>query len=272
MPPTPAVPVLMYHSVADEIADSFRDFTVTAARFREHLAALRDAGWRTISLTQAAGRLHRQPAEDQARVVALTFDDGYADFYSHALPALAAEQARATLFVPTAHVGRRAGWLRGPDAERPLLDWPALADVAATGVEIGSHGHHHAPLDVGGHDDIHQDLAMSRHILEDRLATAVTALAYPYGYQTGKSRRAARRAGYHAACTVVGLPATSGDPVLALPRIAVTQDMTGADVVAALACPPRLRRPWRKGKQHLWHAARKTGLMAPHALGRGPRP
>lgn len=271
MHPTPAVPVLMYHSIADEIADSFRDFTVTASRFREHLAALRETGWQTISITQAAGRLHRQPPDDQARVVALTFDDAYADFYTHALPALAAEHAQATLFVPTAHVGRRAGWLSGPDSYRPLLDWAALTDVAATGVEIGSHGHHHAPLDVGGRDDIHHDLSVSRCILEDRLATAVTALAYPYGYQTVKSRRAARRAGYHAACTVSGLPATAEDSVLALPRIAVTENMTGADVVAALERPPRLRRPWRKGKQHFWHAARKTGLMAPHALGRLPR-
>jgi len=174
--------------------------------------------------------------------------------------------------VPTAHVGRRAGWLAGSDADRPLLTWAALADVHNTGVEIGSHGHQHAALDLGPPGRIEQDLLTSRRMLEDRLGAAVTTLAYPYGHQTGKTRRAALRAGYDNACTVTGLAATSGDPALAMPRLAITQDVDGTALTARLAAPtPPWQRRWAIGKQHLWNAARKTGRIGPHGLDRPPR-
>jgi peptidoglycan/xylan/chitin deacetylase (PgdA/CDA1 family) len=256
--------MLMYHSVAGRMTDSFRDFTVTADRLAEHLAALRDGGWQTITMSDAVAQLRRPDYHPCRKLVALTFDDAYADFATHAMPALSAARAKATLFVPTAHVGRRAGWLPGDDATRPLLGWSDLADAGGAGVEIGSHGHEHAPLDLGRPGGIYSDLRRSRLILEDRLGTAITTLAYPYGYQTGKTRHAARDAGFDAACTVVGLPATAGDRQLALPRLAATHDMRGDDLLALLTRRPRpAQRRLRRGKQHLWYAARKTRLIAP---------
>ncbi|NMO52873.1 polysaccharide deacetylase family protein [Actinoplanes sp. TBRC 11911] len=256
----------MYHSVAGRMTDGFRDFTVTADRLAEHLAALRDGGWQTITLSEAAAQLRRPDHDQRRRLVALTFDDAYADFATHAMPALAAARAKATLFVPTAHVGRRAGWLPGNEAARPLLGWSDLADAGGAGVEIGSHGHEHAPLDLGRPDGIYEDLRRSRLILEDQLGRAITTLAYPYGYQTGKTRHAARDAGFHTACAVVGLPATATDGQLALPRLAVTQDMRGDDLLALLTRRPRpAQRRLRRGKQHLWYAARKTRLIAPRS-------
>jgi peptidoglycan/xylan/chitin deacetylase (PgdA/CDA1 family) len=265
----------MYHSVADETTDEFREFTVTPARFAEHLAALRAAGWRTVSFTEAAARL-RRPARYpiQAagvmgeRAVAITVDDGLADFHSHALPALAAERAAATLFVPTAHVGRTAGWLAGPDSARRLLDWSGLAEVVAAGVEIGSHGHRHRPLDVGATDDLYDDLARSRGMLEDRLGVGVTAVAFPFGYQTAKTRRAACRAGYRSACAVIELPATRRDHLMALPRLTARQELTGADLVRAIERRyASWERTWRHGKQQVWEVARRTGLVGPKLVG-----
>jgi peptidoglycan/xylan/chitin deacetylase (PgdA/CDA1 family) len=218
-------------------------------------------------MTQATRELERPEPAHHRRLVAVTFDDAYADFYTHAMPALMATGAQATLFVPTAHVERTARWLPSGESHRPLLGWTAISDITATGVEIGSHGHQHAPLDLGSPDAIHDDLRVSRLMLEDKLARNITTLAYPYGYQTAKTRRAARRAGYHAACTVIGLSAETGDSRLALPRIAVTEDLTGPDLVALLDRQPRRgERPFRIGKQRLWHAARKTRLIGPLGL------
>jgi peptidoglycan/xylan/chitin deacetylase (PgdA/CDA1 family) len=268
MGPT-SIPVLTYHSVAYVTTASFRQFTVTPSRFAEHLAALRTAGWRTVTFTEAVAMLRgpssagedRPPAD---RVVAVTVDDGLADFHTHALPLLAAERAAATLFVPTAHVGRTAGWLTGRDSRRRLLDWQALAELRSAGVEVGSHGHRHAPLDVGPAADIYEDLVRSRMLLEDRLGTAVTALAFPFGYQTATTRMAAQRAGFQAACAVIGLPATEHDHVLALPRLVVTQDMSGPDLLRTVERRYRpWERAWRQGKQQIWEVARRSGWVGP---------
>ncbi len=256
----------MYHSIGDRITDGFRDFTVTAARLREQLAALRDAGWQTITFTEAVARLHQPQSAPRERVVALTFDDAYADFYTHAMPALASAGAKSTLFVPTAHVGRRARWLPGEEGGRRLLDWSDLVEVGGAGVEIGAHGHQHAALDLGSAYGIYQDLRRSRLTLEDQLGVPVSTLAYPYGYQTAKTRNAARDAGYLAACAVIGLPATAQDPQLALPRIAVTEDIRGEDLLDLLTHRSRsAHRLLCRGKQSLWCAARKTRLVAPAA-------
>nr|WP_296069314.1 polysaccharide deacetylase family protein [uncultured Actinoplanes sp.] len=272
MPPPLRIPVLMYHSIAARMTSTFREYTVTTARLREHLAALHAGGWQTLTFSEAVARLRDPARAGHGRpAVALTFDDGFADFLD-ALEILREHRASATLYVPTAHVGRRAGWLTGSDADRPLLTWAALTDIQDTGVEIGSHGHQHAALDLGPPDRIEQDLLTSRLMLEDRLGVPVTTLAYPYGHHTGKTRRAALRAGYGNACTVTGLAATSGDPVLAMPRLAVTQDLDGAALTAQLAArTPPWQRPWAIGKQHLWNAARKIGRIGPQGLDRSPR-
>jgi peptidoglycan/xylan/chitin deacetylase (PgdA/CDA1 family) len=252
----------MYHSVNNATTKGFAQFTVTPTRFREHLAALRAAGWTTVTFAEAADRLRAgRPAE---RLVAVTIDDGLADFHEHALPILESSGTAATLFVPTAHIGGVAGWLTGEDANRPLLGWPQLREVVSTGIEIGSHGHRHIPVDVGPHAEMLDEFTRSRAILEDRLGISVTTLAYPFGYQSPATRRMAMKAGYVAACAVVGMPARGGDPHAALPRIAMTQDMDGQ---ALLHCISRsysaMERRWKYGKQVVWELARRTGRVGP---------
>lgn len=259
----PTVPILMYHSVNTTVSGSFGAYTVTPTRLAEHLDALREAGWQSVTVTEAAQGL-TQPESAPKRMVALTFDDGFADFASDALPALHARQARATLYVPTAYVGQTARWLDEADANRRMLSWAALADVRSSGVEIGSHGHTHSPLDVARHTAIVEDLTRSRGLLEDHLSVSVSSLAYPYGYQGRRARQAAAIVGFRTACAVIGLPATTRDHRFALPRLAVRQQMTGPDLVHAVERQYHAaERNWRVLKQHVWGVARRARLVGP---------
>src|SRR5689334_7595099 len=102
--------VLMYHSVSPAPAErGFRRYRVAPGLLDEQLSALAGAGLRGVSLSELLeqARLGR----DVRRLVALTFDDAFADFAEHALPLLVRHRVQATLYVPTAHVGRDAGWL-----------------------------------------------------------------------------------------------------------------------------------------------------------------
>ena len=64
--------------------------------------------------------------------VVLTFDDGFADFASGALPALVERGWPATLYVTTGAIGSTTTWL--PE-NRPMLSWSALDEIVAEGVE-----------------------------------------------------------------------------------------------------------------------------------------
>jgi peptidoglycan/xylan/chitin deacetylase (PgdA/CDA1 family) len=258
---TTTVPVLMYHSVAPTTTDTFGEFTVTPTRFAEQLDALCDDGWRPVTFATAAAMLRgEQPAV--AKAVAITVDDGLADFHTYALPVLAARAAAATLFVPSAFVGDTARWLPGADGDRPLLTWSALAEVAASGVEIGSHGHRHVPFDIGSANVMFDEAARSRAVLQDRLGIDITGLAFPYGYQSRQGRAAVTAAGYTAACSVIGLTATGHDHRYALPRLAMLQEHDPASLLRLVSRPyTSLERRLSRGKQHLWTAARRTGMV-----------
>src|SRR5205085_448269 len=74
-----------------------------------------------------------------AHPVVLTFDDGYRDFSTTALPVLEADGLTATVFVVSGFVGR-PGYMTAAD----------VAAAAAAGMTIGAHTVHHVALRVLG--------------------------------------------------------------------------------------------------------------------------
>ena len=138
------VPILTYHS----IDSSGSVLSIAPADFREHVRLLADHGYtgirfdRLIDAFEGRGALPPNP-------VVITFDDAYANFREHALPALSAAGFSATVFTIAGLVGKAGDWPgMGPAIPRlPLLDWPALREVAGSGFEIGSHAYTHCHLD-----------------------------------------------------------------------------------------------------------------------------
>lgn len=246
------LPVLMYHAVGSPMPSALTDLTVDPSLLTEHLAALTDDGWALLGLTEAlaahaAGR----------RVVGLTFDDGYRDFEG-AVPVLAAAGARATLYVPTRAIGHTASWLPGAAGELPLLDVAGLVAVADAGVEVGSHGAVHVPMDVLPGAEAGRHLTESRRVLADLVGQPVASFCYPHGYHSAALRRRVAAAGYANACAI-GHRLDRGDDALAVQRLMATPDHTGADLQRLVADGSS---PWRPALKRAatpaWRLARRT--------------
>ena len=188
------VPVLMYHSIATGATRKFRRFAVDPAEFAAQMEYLAAAGYRTVTAAELAGRGPGGPVP--ARLVVLTFDDAYTDFYSAALPVLREHGFRATLYVPTAYVGATTRFnVSVGEENRAVLSWQALADVAAEGIEVAAHSHSHPQLDRVPAGIVSDEVRRCRSLLEDKLGIAVDGFAYPFGFWNGAARRAVAAAG-----------------------------------------------------------------------------
>jgi peptidoglycan/xylan/chitin deacetylase (PgdA/CDA1 family) len=250
----------MYHSVS-AIPGPMRVLAVPPRRLTEHLTALTDAGYRLVGLSEA---LDLVDAESDEKVLAVTFDDGYRDFLTSAVPALEKAGARATLYASVGHLGGSAGWLGrwAPDFG-PMLSWPELDEVAAAGVEIGNHSLIHHPLDVLPGRQLRHEIVAARDQLEQRLQHPIRSFAYPHGYHGRRVRGVVAWAGHDNATEVGRRLHTPTEPRFAVPRLQPTPDHTGADVVAMCArgeagLIPRLKRVAQPG----WRIARRIARTA----------
>jgi peptidoglycan/xylan/chitin deacetylase (PgdA/CDA1 family) len=263
-PRQPTVAVLCYHSVAARTSPRFADLSVEPSLFGEQIAALQDVGLDVIPFADVPDAL-----ASRRRAVAITIDDGLADAADNACPALAAHGMTATLFVPTGYVGARSGWLRGADAERPMLSWETIASLADQGFELGSHGQMHLAADVNAGELVQRDARASRLELEDHIGRPVSSFAYPFGYHSHAARRAVRAAGYRQACAVGELPARAHDDRWALPRMQIRSHTTPEDVVEiATWTPSPVSQVWARSKQRVWQIGRRFSAWGPAEAGR----
>ncbi|MEV5433853.1 polysaccharide deacetylase family protein [Streptomyces sp. NPDC052701] len=220
--PAPAAPprgsgpppwVAMYHSVGDCSQDPYR-VTVSPRRLDRQLGWLRRRGLRGVGVRELLAARARGAGQG---LVGLTFDDGYADFLTHALPLLRRHGCGATLFVLPGRLGGDNAWdPLGP--RKPLLSAEGIRRAAAEGVEIGSHGLTHVDLTRADDALLRAEVSDSKELLSGMIGAPVSGFCYPYGKVDRRVVDAVEEARYAYACATD--PGHLAGP-LALPRVHV---------------------------------------------------
>jgi peptidoglycan/xylan/chitin deacetylase (PgdA/CDA1 family) len=203
--------ILTYHS----IDASGSPISVHPEEFRAHVRFLASGRLRVAPLDQIAG------LPDDADAVALTFDDGFANFASEALPLLREHHLPATVFVVAGCVGATNAWDRGSDGvipEMPLMDWDAIAESSRHRIEIGAHSLTHADLTTLGPDECEREVAGSGERIAQQLGVVPRSFAYPYGRLDTASREVASTTYARACGTELRLLHRDDDPFV-LPRV-----------------------------------------------------
>ena len=104
-----SVNILAYHRVVADIAKAEREaihgLVVSTATFRRHCELLKKT-YDVVSLETARHFLNAESRVSRP-LAAITFDDGYLDFYEEAFPVLNEFGLSATVFLPTDFIGQK---------------------------------------------------------------------------------------------------------------------------------------------------------------------
>lgn len=220
--------ILMYHMVsAHRPKAKFNKLRVTPANFATQINWMVQQGYRFFTMSELVRRW--QAGDLPPKSVAITFDDGYQDNLTNALPVLQRHQIPATIYVVVERhdndwsTQKKAHHNSGELMQEPKLSDTELQMLVASGlIEIGGHTMTHANLNAIDDTDRHWEMAESRRILQQQTGQSVNSFAYPFGIYSDNDVIMAKQLGYqHAVTTVEGIDTEQPD-FMKLKRIKIS--------------------------------------------------
>src|SRR4051812_19140462 len=209
-PYTGPVPILEYHAIQPPVSGSaYPQLFVPQADFVEQMKWLDEHGYEAVTLDQVEDAWY-EGGELPPKPVVLTFDDGYLSQYVAAFPALQHFHWPGVL-----NLVAKGSDLPDEDVQKMLDANPAW--------ELASHTVHHLDLTTLDSSQLHEEVADSRRILQDRFGVTVNNFCYPAGKYDSTVIAAVKTAGYRGATSEVPGLATSAHPYV-LSRIEITMD------------------------------------------------
>lgn len=254
-----SIPILMYHSIADEDESNVPAYYRTAtspAAFYAQMAYLRENGYQTCSPAQSVD-LIKSSVRTGLKSVVITFDDGYQNFYRNAFPILNDFGFTATVYLPTAFIGDETLKFKGRDC----LKWSEVRELQKYGISFGSHTVTHPQLCGLNKESIQGEVVNSKKAIEEKTGSAVDSFAYPYAFPQVDAefkrmlRESLHSAGYRSGvCTVIGRASRTSDQLF-MERLPVN----GFDDVALFRAKLNGAYDWIS-KPQSWLKVSKAGM------------
>ncbi len=183
--------VLAYHGVGPPAADPAR-LLVEPDLLEAHVRFLRRRGYRFLTAEELLEEGRPRPG-----TAVLTFDDGFRNWMTAAVPLLRRLGVRATFYVCPGLFGGRHWHLDGEEGR--LLDEREANGLLEAGMELGSHSLSHPDLRLLDGGELARELEESKSAIERLTGRPCRTLAYPYGLYDERVVSAARAAGYELA-------------------------------------------------------------------------
>ena len=200
--------ILMYHSIRPTSTGRGDGILTTPEQFAWQLDWIRRHGGRFVTVSEMLA------ARDRDHMVAITFDDGYADNYEHAWPILQACRAPATIYL--------APEMTGIEQLTPAM----IREMAADGVEFGAHTLTHRHLPSTEDSEARREIVESGRRVAELSGQPCRSFAYPFGKFEDRHVAMVRAAGFDSAVTTKKRIVPWGrQDILRLPRLSMLGQM-----------------------------------------------
>ena len=218
-----SVPMLMYHYIEKPPpnADSIRfGLSVPPDLFAAHLDLIGALGFETISVRDVINHLALGTSLPPKPIV-LTFDDGYANHFTNALPLLTERGMIGTFFVISEF----------PHSGNPsYMTWDQIRQMVRAGMEIESHARLHESLAGRSETYLRNQARGGILTFEQELGYTPRVIAYPMGFYDQRVIDVFRDEGYWAGLTTQnGLFQDNRDP-FRMWRIRMRPDMEAREL------------------------------------------
>jgi len=226
---TNTITILAYHSISDYRNHKYsRYYTIDPKLFNLQMNYLHENNFKVINLSEFYEMPKTQAAPNQ-KIVALTFDDGYADSYFYAYPILRKYSFKATFFLICNFINSKNifPWLREtrfPGGENLPLSAGQILEMAKGGMDFGSHTYSHQRLVQLLQKQAFEEIQESKIFIEELLHREIISFSYPYGSCSDFNRshqEMVRKAGYRLAVTSIYGSNTVNSNLFTLRRIPV---------------------------------------------------
>ena len=177
---------IVYHTISAPEVPLESNIDISPERFEAHLHWLSKRKEHVVRLRKFLS------ASERENLIAITFDDGFRDNLTVALPVLEKYELPMTLFVAAGFIGKE-DYLTAEDIQT-LASHPL--------VTIGSHGFWHRHLTRASEEEVKFELLESKKLLEEITNKEIDLLAYPYGDCNEKVEKLSEECGYAAAWSV----------------------------------------------------------------------
>ncbi|AOK29666.1 polysaccharide deacetylase [Burkholderia singularis] len=221
-------PILMYHQIRPlpPQDDRLRGLSVEPATFGRQMRLFKRLGYRGLSM---AGLQPYVRGLRHGKVFGISFDDGFLNVLTHAMPVLDELGFTATCYFVAGRFGGCNDWdADGNTALSSLMSRDDMTVWRDHGHEIGSHTLDHVALSRISEQDARLQVLESKRLLEEWSGRRIESFCYPYGDLNRRVRDQVEAAGYsNATTTRRGLAGACDDP-FALPRIPVAGGVSAA--------------------------------------------
>src|ERR1700761_205075 len=196
-PYTGPVPILEYHVLGHPPEGApYPELYVGRTDFEKQMDWLEKAGYQAVTLEQVQEAWYHKGTLPPKPIV-ISFDDGYRPQFTFALPTL-----------------RKHGWagLLNLKAEGSELYESNVEAMIAAGWELAAHTIHHLDLTELGPEELKEEVAGSREILQEEFKVPVNNFCYPAGQFDETVVKAVEAAGYAGATTEISGLAEKSKP------------------------------------------------------------
>ena len=211
------IPILMYHRI-DRVRGDRN--TLAPEKFEQQLQYLAENGYHTVTMDELYEHYARGLPLPKKSVV-LTFDDGYVDNLTIAMPLLEKYHMRGNVFAISNWLGKENKWENFGKAPTLTMNQEQLLQWQAAGHYVGCHTCNHPFLSKIAPVDLTQELTASKAKLECILQRPVDCICYPYGDFSQEVLQAVRQAGFKTGLAIFYQAPLASLNLFALPRIPI---------------------------------------------------